>query len=61
MRQKYQGARGGERARLLLAGLLLGPYTVLILDEPTNHLDVETVDALGSFAAMEWDGDVRDP
>ena len=38
---------GGERARLTLAGLLLGKHTVLILDEPGNHLDVETVDALG--------------
>jgi ATP-binding cassette subfamily F protein 3 len=37
---------GGERARLCLAGLLLGSSNVLILDEPGNHLDVETVDAL---------------
>jgi ATP-binding cassette subfamily F protein 3 len=37
---------GGERARLCMAGLLLGKYTVLILDEPGNHLDVETVEAL---------------
>ena len=37
---------GGERARLCLAGLLLGDYNVLILDEPGNHLDVETVEAL---------------
>ncbi|REK10446.1 MAG: ABC transporter ATP-binding protein [Planctomycetota bacterium] len=37
---------GGERARVCLAGLLLGPYNVLVLDEPGNHLDVETVEAL---------------
>jgi ATP-binding cassette subfamily F protein 3 len=37
---------GGERARLVLAGLLLGDYNVLILDEPGNHLDVDTVEAL---------------
>lgn len=37
---------GGERARLVLAGLLLGGHNVLILDEPSNHLDVETLDAL---------------
>jgi len=37
---------GGERARLCLAGLLLGKHSVLILDEPCNHLDVETVEAL---------------
>ena len=38
---------GGERARLCLAGLLLGKFDVLLLDEPTNHLDVETSEALG--------------
>ncbi|MFH0939462.1 MAG: ATP-binding cassette domain-containing protein [Planctomycetota bacterium] len=37
---------GGERARLCLAGLLLGRHSVLVLDEPGNHLDVETVEAL---------------
>jgi len=37
---------GGERARLCLAGLLLGRHNVLVLDEPVNHLDVETVEAL---------------
>jgi ATP-binding cassette subfamily F protein 3 len=37
---------GGERARLVLAGLMLGDYNILILDEPGNHLDVDTVDAL---------------
>lgn len=35
---------GGERARLCLAGLLLGRHNILVLDEPINHLDVETVD-----------------
>ncbi|MCA9047373.1 MAG: ABC-F family ATP-binding cassette domain-containing protein [Planctomycetaceae bacterium] len=39
---------GGERARLCMAGLLLGDYNILILDEPGNHLDVETVEALAS-------------
>jgi len=38
---------GGERARLVLAGLLLSKSHVLLLDEPTNHLDFETVEALG--------------
>ncbi|QEL15329.1 ABC-F family ATP-binding cassette domain-containing protein [Limnoglobus roseus] len=37
---------GGERARLVMAGLLLSKHNVLILDEPGNHLDVDTVDAL---------------
>lgn len=39
---------GGERARLCLAGMLLGRYDVLLLDEPTSHLDVETVEALAT-------------
>jgi ATP-binding cassette subfamily F protein 3 len=37
---------GGERARLCLAGLLLGTNNILVLDEPGNHLDVETTEAL---------------
>ena len=37
---------GGERARLVLAGLLLKQHNVLVLDEPGNHLDVDTVEAL---------------
>ncbi|MDA3961084.1 MAG: ABC-F family ATP-binding cassette domain-containing protein [Planctomycetota bacterium] len=37
---------GGERARMVLAGMLLHRHTVLVLDEPTNHLDGETVSAL---------------
>ena len=37
---------GGERARAVLAGILLTKATVLILDEPTNHLDVATVESL---------------
>ncbi|MFM8435729.1 MAG: ATP-binding cassette domain-containing protein, partial [Planctomycetia bacterium] len=48
---------GGERARLCLAGLLLGPYNVLVLDEPGNHLDVETVDALAR-ALVDYAGTV---
>jgi len=37
---------GGERARLLLAGLLLSKPDIIILDEPTSHLDFETTEAL---------------
>jgi len=37
---------GGEKSRLLLAGLLLSKPDILILDEPTCHLDFETTEAL---------------
>ena len=41
------GLSGGEKARLLLARLMLRKDPVLIFDEPTNHLDLESVNALG--------------
>ncbi len=44
--KKISVLSGGERARLCMAGLLLGTYNILVLDEPGNHLDVETVEAL---------------
>lgn len=37
---------GGERARVLLANLMLQPADVLLLDEPTNDLDIETLEIL---------------
>lgn len=48
---------GGERARLCLAGLLLGTANVLVLDEPGNHLDVETIEALAA-ALTDYAGTV---
>ena len=36
----------GERAKVLLATLILGEHNLLALDEPTNHLDIETQDVL---------------
>lgn len=37
---------GGERARLLIAQLMLEPADVLLLDEPTNDLDIPTLELL---------------
>lgn len=48
---------GGERARVCLAGLLLGQYNVLVLDEPLNHLDMPTVEALAD-ALLRYEGTV---
>jgi ATP-binding cassette subfamily F protein 3 len=48
---------GGERARLCMAGLLLGNYNVLALDEPGNHLDVDTIEALAE-ALTNYQGTV---
>ncbi|MCB1135234.1 MAG: ABC-F family ATP-binding cassette domain-containing protein [Chlamydiia bacterium] len=37
---------GGERARVLIARLMLKPADVLLLDEPTNDLDIQTLELL---------------
>ena len=55
--KKISVLSGGERARLCLAGLLLGTYNILVLDEPGNHLDVDTVEAL-SDALLAYKGTV---
>src|SRR5437764_7393035 len=46
------GLSGGERARLLLAKMMLEKHPVLIFDEPTNHLDLESVNALGEGLSL---------
>lgn len=44
---------GGERARVLLAKLLVKPGNLMIMDEPTNHLDIASsetlIDALSKY------------
>ena len=37
---------GGERARILIAQLMLQPADLLLLDEPTNDLDIPTLEIL---------------
>lgn len=39
---------GGERARVLLANIMLEQAEILILDEPTNDLDIPTLEVLES-------------
>ncbi len=48
---------GGERARLLLAKLLLQGAQLLLLDEPTNDLDLMTIRVLEE-ALLSFDGAV---
>ena len=48
---------GGERARLLLARLLLQGCNLLLLDEPTNDLDLQTLRVLEE-ALLSYDGAV---
>ena len=36
----------GERAKVILAAIILGDNNLLVLDEPTNYLDIETQDVL---------------
>ncbi len=57
IQKKIPVLSGGERARVILAGLLLDKNDVLLLDEPTNHLDFETVEALGA-ALKKFNGTI---
>jgi ATP-binding cassette subfamily F protein uup len=46
LNQPVKNLSGGERARVLIAKLMLEPADVLLLDEPTNDLDIPTLEIL---------------
>jgi len=48
---------GGERARVLIAQLMLQPADILLLDEPTNDLDIPTLEILEQ-SLLEFRGSV---
>ncbi len=48
---------GGERARVMIARLMLAPADVLLLDEPTNDLDIPTLEVLED-TLLEFAGSV---
>jgi len=48
---------GGEKARILIAGLMLQPADLLLLDEPTNDLDIPSLEVLEE-SLLEFPGAV---
>ena len=55
LERAIRGLSGGEKSRLVLAGLAWRRPHLLLLDEPTNHLDLEMREAL-SFALQDYTG-----
>ena len=45
-RRRCRRLSGGEKARIVLARLMLQPADLLVMDEPTNDLDIPTLDVL---------------
>ena len=55
LNQPVDRLSGGERARVLIARLMLEPADVLLLDEPTNDLDIATLEVLED-TLLEYQG-----
>ena len=55
LNQRVGRLSGGERARVLIAQLMLQPTDVLLLDEPTNDLDIPTLEILEE-SLLEYEG-----
>jgi ABC transport system ATP-binding/permease protein len=55
LNQPVRRLSGGERARVLIANLMLEPADVLLLDEPTNDLDIPTLEILEE-SLLEFSG-----
>jgi ATP-binding cassette subfamily F protein uup len=55
LNQPVERLSGGERARVLIANLMLQPADLLLLDEPTNDLDIPTLEILEE-SLLEYGG-----
>lgn len=55
LNQPVSRLSGGERARVLIAQLMLQPADLLLLDEPTNDLDIPTLEILEE-SLLEYPG-----